>query len=220
MNVIYLRTGSARYPLLEQENTIRGFAQALGMEVERTITESAPPQKDLEERTEFLKDIRSMKEGDAFFTASLSYLSQRAGELVKLLDCFFKRNVTLYLCDQSMILNRKTPSFLVMHLLASLRETSMQQGEGRMGRPTGSRSVSQFDAMRDEIVRFLEMGKSVSEISRNLNISRTSLTDYIRSRELKAREKKNKLAMDKFLELPERSCPLQELITSAENSQN
>jgi len=46
-------------------------------------------------------------------------------------------------------------------------------------------SKSKFDTYRTETIQYLEAGDSVSKIARTLNVSRTSLKDYINSRGLK-----------------------------------
>lgn len=212
MTVAYLRSGSARYDLAAQEGAIRAYAAGLGLAVERTVTEAAAPQAALEEREELLADFRSLKEGDRLLAASFTTLTHRAGELVKLLDCLFKRGVVLHLCDRGIILERTTPAAVVIDLLASVREGSMERGESRMGkgRPEGSRSASKFDVHRDAIVRGLEAGKNASELARELGVSRTSLNDYIRSRKLKEAGKEKGETMERSVPLPERTCPLQE----------
>jgi DNA-binding CsgD family transcriptional regulator len=55
----------------------------------------------------------------------------------------------------------------------------------QVGRPKGSKSSSKFDVYHSEIMRLLSRKKSVSAIARELNVSRSSLKDYIESRKLK-----------------------------------
>jgi response regulator of citrate/malate metabolism len=54
-----------------------------------------------------------------------------------------------------------------------------------IGRPKGSKSSSKFDVYINEIISFIKEKKSVSEMARTLGVSRSSLKDYIESRELK-----------------------------------
>ena len=54
-----------------------------------------------------------------------------------------------------------------------------------IGRPKGSRSSSKFDKYINELLTYIKEGKSVSEMARILGVSRSSLKDYIESRELK-----------------------------------
>ena len=62
----------------------------------------------------------------------------------------------------------------------------MQNKKQRVvGRPKGSKSSSKFDVYIEDIMNYLQEKKSVSEIARILNVSRSSLKDYIESRELR-----------------------------------
>ena len=54
-----------------------------------------------------------------------------------------------------------------------------------IGRPKGSKSSSKFDKYISDIILLLKEKKSVSEMARILNVSRSSLKDYVESRELK-----------------------------------
>jgi hypothetical protein len=54
-----------------------------------------------------------------------------------------------------------------------------------IGRPKGSRSSSKFDPYLDQIIGFIRNNVSVSAMAREMNVSRSSLKDYIESRELK-----------------------------------
>jgi DNA-binding CsgD family transcriptional regulator len=54
-----------------------------------------------------------------------------------------------------------------------------------IGRPKGSKSSSKFDIYQTQILRLLGEGMSVSAIARELEVSRSSLKDYIESRGIK-----------------------------------
>jgi hypothetical protein len=54
-----------------------------------------------------------------------------------------------------------------------------------IGRPNGSNSNSKFDKYIGEIISYIKEKKSVSEMARLLGVSRSSLKDFIDSRELK-----------------------------------
>ena len=50
-------------------------------------------------------------------------------------------------------------------------------------------SKSKFDAYRPQIIELLENRTSISEIAKILQVSRTSLKDYVNSRALKSLSK-------------------------------
>ena len=54
-----------------------------------------------------------------------------------------------------------------------------------IGRPKGSRSSSKFDPYLEQIINYIRADVSVSAMAREMGVSRSSLKDYIESRELK-----------------------------------
>jgi len=75
---------------------------------------------------------------------------------------------------------------VVLGLIDQLRQLVQKEDKKVIGRPKGSKSVSKFDLQLEMIVSLLKEGRSVSEIARQMNVSRSSLKDYVESRELKA----------------------------------
>jgi DNA-binding CsgD family transcriptional regulator len=73
----------------------------------------------------------------------------------------------------------------VLGLLDSFRQSLQNIEHKVVGRPKGSRSSSKFDKYLKEIMQYIKEGKNVSEMARILQVSRSSLKDYIESRELK-----------------------------------
>jgi anionic cell wall polymer biosynthesis LytR-Cps2A-Psr (LCP) family protein len=74
---------------------------------------------------------------------------------------------------------------VVLGLVDQLRQILQADAKKEIGRPKGSRSASKFDQFHDAIIKHLKAQKSVSEMSRIFGVSRSSLKDYIESRELK-----------------------------------
>jgi response regulator of citrate/malate metabolism len=74
---------------------------------------------------------------------------------------------------------------LVLGLIDQLRQTLQNDSKKVVGRPRGSKSNSKFDRYINDIIAYIKEKKSVSEMARALKVSRSSLKDYIESRELK-----------------------------------
>ena len=72
----------------------------------------------------------------------------------------------------------------IFPLLAMLREEAQERNK-TIGRPKGSKSHSKFDIYHSQIVKSLSEGMSVSALARDLEVSRSSLKDYIESRNIK-----------------------------------
>ena len=92
--------------------------------------------------------------------------------------------IGLYIASPSTIITANSTIGEIFPLLNSLREEQKIR-ENKIGRPKGSRSKSKFDLYQQEIIKYLKDGMNVSAIARKLDVSRSSLKDYIVSRGIK-----------------------------------
>ena len=91
----------------------------------------------------------------------------------------------LYTIVSSIIISNQSSVMLVLGLIDQLRQVMQGESKRVIERPKGSKSSSKFDIYINEIIDFIKEKKSVSEMARLLKVSRSSLKDYIESRELK-----------------------------------
>ncbi len=183
MNYIYLRSKSERYSVAEQEKSIKDFMYAEGYAVGPVEIEVSPPSRPLEERKEFRDFIHSLKRGDRIFIYDLRALSKRVGELVQILNCIYNHQIELVITKYGIQIDQNTPASTILALLHQQREEN-RSAPPRTGRPKGSISRSKYDKYREKIIQMLREDKSVSQIAKSLGVSRSSIRDYIASREL------------------------------------
>jgi DNA-binding NarL/FixJ family response regulator len=112
-------------------------------------------------------------------------LSSNIEDVVQMLSCLMKNGIEIHLIKPSIVLNAQSDIIVALGLVDQLRQTIQLVEKKVIGRPKGSRSSSKFDPYLEEIIHMLREGSSVSEIARKLKVSRSSLKDYIESRELK-----------------------------------
>ena len=112
-------------------------------------------------------------------------ISPNVEELVDLFACALKRDIDIYICKIALLVNKETSCKDIVGILNRQRELNVQRENKSRGRPKGSISKSKFDIYRNGIVAMLKEGMSVSKIAKTLEVSRTSLKDYIISRKLK-----------------------------------
>ncbi len=191
MNYTYLRVKSGRYSVALQEKSIEEFAQKCEICIDKKEVEISPDTKGLEEREKFTDFLHSLEKGDSLFIYDLSILSYKVGEIVKILNCLFNREIELYISKYALKVDINSSSKMVVSLLNDIREVNIKMKKSSKGRPKGSISKSKYDKFRDKIIKMLKEGKNVSEISKILNVSRSSLRDYIASRNLKDLVSKN-----------------------------
>jgi len=184
MTYAYLRQVPGTKSLTLQQKDVIGYALTQGLEIEKEVVEHSSKNRPIEERKQFEEFMHSMKEGDNLIINEIWTLSNRVDEIIKIICCTISRKINLHIVSQGVLITKETQLGQVLPLLNEEREES-QEKRVSVGRPKGSKSRSKFDDLQPEILQMLKDGLSVSAIARKLNISRSSLKDYIESRSLK-----------------------------------
>lgn len=186
MAVILLKNISENVNILEQQNSILAYAAKNRIPIERTEIETSDTSKVLEERTELKGFLRSLNHNMSVIIYDFWVISSDVGELVKVIKCFMERNITLHVYNKKEIIDVDMLPLTILTILAKERENKKEPKESlKRGRPVGRMSQSKFDQYRSQIISLLEEKTSVSKIAQVLGVSRTSLKDYINSRNLK-----------------------------------
>jgi DNA invertase Pin-like site-specific DNA recombinase len=151
------------------------------MEIDKEVIEYSTKNHPIEERKQFEEFLHSVSDGDTLIVDTLSVLSDRAEEMIKVFNCMLSRDIKLYVASIQLQITKETPIVKIFPLLNDLREAQKARSN-QIGRPKGSRSSSKFDIYQAQIISLLREGMNVSAIARELGVSRSSLKDYIESR--------------------------------------
>jgi len=184
MTYAYIRQIPNMSHLVEQQRDILTFSLTKGLEIDKEVVEYATKNLPIEERREFEIFLQSLKEGDTVLVSSMEMLSDKAEELIKVINCILSHQINLWLVKSNTVINAETSMVDIFPLLNTLRQEEKEK-TNHIGRPKGSKSSSKFDVYQSQILRFLGEGMSVSAIARELEVSRSSLKDYIESRGIK-----------------------------------
>ena len=180
----YLRQLSDNHSLSKQQQHILSYTLVHGLRIDKEVMEYSSINQAIEDRKKFETFIHGLSAGDRIITQSLWVLSSHIDEIVKIINCMLSHKVDLYITDANIRINRETGISEVFPLLNVLNEKQREK-RNQIGRPKGSRSSSKFDPFQSQIIALLRDGISVSGIARELDASRSSLKDYIQSRELR-----------------------------------
>ena len=181
--------------LTTQQSDILSFSLIKELTIDKEVVEYATKNLLLDEREEFEDFLQTMQDGYTVIISSLYILSDRVEELVKVINCMLSHNVNLWIVDKNMLMNKDTNMVDIFPLLNALR-TEEKEKTKHIGRPKGSKSSSKFDIYQREIISHLSDGMSVSAIARELDVSRSSLKDYIESRGIKELTEGSWIEMD------------------------
>lgn len=184
MTVSYIRPDKDFENVYEQLKLINAYSEQLDLPIETEMIDQLSQNKRLSERGDVVQLFRSLK-NDTVLIYDTWVLSTNIEDIVQMFSCLLKNSIEVHFVKQGIIINAQSDTMVVLGLIDQLRQWVQNEAKKGIGRPKGSKSVSKFDKQLDEIITLLKSGNSVSEISRLLKVSRSSLKDYVESRELK-----------------------------------
>ncbi len=181
-----IRQLSGDESLLQQRAAIVGYAERSGVPLESEMIEFERAERPLKERRSFQDFLHSLHEGDQLVVERIEVLGATMEEVIVVINCMLSHGVTLRIVSPELVVDKETGLARILPLIVRLDETRQKrERDHRVGRPKGRRSASKFDVHLPRIMEGLKADKSVSAIARELNVSRSSLKDYIESRRLK-----------------------------------
>ena len=184
MVVAYIRPDKNFVPVHEQLQLINSYAISNNLVIDDEFIDYTSQSKRLEEREDVTKYFQS-KNKATLLVYDVWVLTTNMEDLIQMFSCLLKNEFCVHFIKQSVIISQESSVMLVLGLMDQLRQKLQNESKRVIGRPKGSRSNSKFDVYINDIIAFIKDGKSVSEMARLLNVSRSSLKDYIESRELK-----------------------------------
>ena len=183
MIVAYIRPDKYFDAAHDQLQLINSYATSENIVIDDEFIDQTSQNKRLIERSH-VPNYFQKNQGSTLLVYDVWVLSTNIEDLIQMFNCLFKNRFSIHFIKQSVIVSNQSSVMLVLGLIDQLRQTMQNESKKVIGRPKGSRSNSKFDKYMNEILKFIKEKKSVSEMSRLLNVSRSSLKDYIESREL------------------------------------
>jgi DNA invertase Pin-like site-specific DNA recombinase len=168
----------------EQLQLINSYATAKNIVIDDEFVDYISQNKRLNER-KYVTDHFQTHPNSILIVCDVWVLSTNIEDLTQMFSCILKHNFEVHFIKQSVIISNQSSVMLVLGLIDQLRQTMQNESKKIIGRPKGSKSSSKFDVYINEIISYIKEKRSVSEMARILNVSRSSLKDYIESRELK-----------------------------------
>jgi DNA invertase Pin-like site-specific DNA recombinase len=185
MTVSYIRPDKDFDGVYEQLKLINGYADQKEIMIDEEMVDQTSQNKRIVDRHEVVRFFRSL-DGDTLIVYDTWTLSSCIEDVVQMFSCLLKNNNTIHFVKPGVIIDRKSDTMVVLGLIDQLRQVIQDDAKKGIGRPRGSKVVLKIRYSLGKNYRFVEKKRrSVSEIARVLGVSRSSLKDYIESRELK-----------------------------------
>jgi len=184
MVIAYIRPDKLFDAAGEQLQHINSYAISKNITIDDEFIDQTSQNKRLSERVDVTEYFQSQSD-NTLLIYDVWVLSTNMEDLIQMFSCLLKNGFKVHFIKQSVVISEQSNVMLVLGLVDQLRQIMQNELKRVIGRPKGSKSNSKFDQYINEILLFIKEKKSVSEMSRLLGVSRSSLKDYIESRELK-----------------------------------
>ncbi|MCJ7765443.1 MAG: recombinase family protein [Thiovulaceae bacterium] len=184
MAISYIRPDKYFDGAFGQLKSINAYAQANGIHISDEYVDQTSQSHTLELREEVVKFFRGNQNRDLLIS-DIWVLSSNIQDLLQMLACLLKNSMRIHVINAGVVLDQKSEVMLVLGIIDQLRQVMKNREKKMIGRPKGSRSSSKFDPYLEQIITCIREDMSVSAMSRLMEVSRSSLKDYIESRELK-----------------------------------
>jgi DNA invertase Pin-like site-specific DNA recombinase len=184
MVITYMRPDKNFDAVHEQLKVINLYASQKNFIVDKEFIDQYSQNKRIGEREDVTNFFQKLS-GSVLLIYDSWVLSTNMEDFVQMFSCLLKHDYEIHFVKQSLVIDQKSDIMLALGIMDQLRQTLQAKVKKSIGRPKGSRSSSKFDKYHNEIISLLKMGRSISYIARELQISRSSLKDYVVSRELK-----------------------------------
>jgi len=184
MIVSYIRPDKIFDAAHEQLQSINAYAIANNLTIDEEFVDQISQNRRLVDRAHVTQYFQS-QDINTLIIYDVWVLSTNMEDLIQMFSCILKNNFNVHFVKQSVIVTPQSSVMLVLGLIDQLRQVLQDESKKVIGRPRGSKSSSKFDKHISQIIKYIQAKKSVSEMARLLSVSRSSLKDYIESRELK-----------------------------------
>ncbi len=184
MVVSYIRPDKDFVNVVEQLKMISAYCDRENLIIDKEMIDQTFQNKRITQRTDVVTLFRSLH-NDTLVVYDTWVLSTNIEDVIQMLSCLLRNGIEIHFVKQGIVIDRQSDTMVVLGLIDQLRQTIQSDDKKEIGRPKGSKSSSKFDFFLEQIIRELKEGHNVSDIARHLDVSRSSLKDYIESRSLK-----------------------------------
>jgi len=195
----YIRVSTNKQDYNNQRLEIHEYARKHNINIDDFLAIEISSRKDTKQRR-IDELLTKLKAGDTLIVSELSRLGRSVGQVITIVDELIKNKVRLIAIKENIDINGKpnmqTKVMVTMFSLFADIERDLisdrtKQGlmaareKGKLlGRPKGSLSDSKLSGKDELIKEELKYGVAKAAIARKFGVSRTTLVNYIRTRNL------------------------------------
>lgn len=199
-NIAYTRVSTDKQDLKNQKLEILDYAHKNNLTISDFVEIHSSSRKSSKDR---LLDIlyEKLKTGDTLIVSELSRLARSLGQIIQIVDHLVQHKIRLITIKENININPKEQdiqtkvmvamfglfSEIERDLISQRTKAGLQAAREKgkiLGRPKGSLGNSKLDGKEEVITEYLKKNVSKSSIAKILEVSRTCLYSFIKSRKL------------------------------------
>jgi DNA invertase Pin-like site-specific DNA recombinase len=195
----YLRISTVKQDISNQRLELLDYANLNRITIDQFVEVEMTSRRGTKER-KVDELLALLNRGDTLVVSELSRIGRSLGEIIAVVDELIKKGVIFVALKQNWTVRQNDLATkalkAVFGLLAELERDLISERTRlalaakktlgvKLGRPKGSLGTSKLDARRREIEDLFRYKASMSFVARKLGVSRTTLIEYVRSRNLR-----------------------------------
>lgn len=197
--IAYIRVSKDGQDLASQKLAILDYAQRHRFKVDEFIEARVSTRRRRDKRR-IDETLESLKRGDRLVVSELSRLGRSLGQIIAIMDQLLKQKTRFVAIKEGIQFDGKQDlktkvMIAFFGLFAEVERDLISErtkegiaaarAKGRMpGRPKGSLGTSKLDGRDEEIELLLKKGVSKASIAKIMDVSRTALYHFIRTRKV------------------------------------
>jgi DNA invertase Pin-like site-specific DNA recombinase len=207
----YLRVSTDAQDVNNQKHGILEYANRMGLVNLAFVEDAVSGTKKWRQRRLGLM-LEDMTSGDVLIFAEVTRMARSTIQVLEILEYCMDKEITVHIAKQNMVLDGSMQAKIIATILGLageierefIRQRTKEALAARvakgitLGRPKGKAARLKLDDKRDDITKYYKMGLSLREIGKLLNIASSTLSDYIKIREI-TRASRSRSALINFL---------------------
>lgn len=193
----YLRISTDAQDVNNQKHGILEYANRMGLVNLAFVEDVVSGTKKWRQRRLGLM-LEDMVSGDVLIFAEVTRMARSTIQVLEILEYCMDKEITVHIAKQNIVLDGSMQAKIIATILGLageierefIRQRTKEALAARvakgitLGRPKGKAARLKLDDKRDDIEKYYKMGLSLREIGKLLNIASSTLSDYIKIKQL------------------------------------
>ena len=194
----YLRVSTDAQDVNNQKHGILEYANRMGLVNLAFVEDAVSGTKKWHQRRLGLM-LEGMISGDVLIFAEVTRMARSTIQVLEILEYCMDKKIMVHIAKQNMVLDGSMQAKIIATILGLageierefIRQRTKEALAARvakgiqLGRPKGKATRLKLDDKRDDIEKYYKMGLSLREIAKLLTIPPSTLSDYIKIKEIK-----------------------------------